>query len=271
MRERLGLAAKFEIRPLPLVCRVDLLGAGNLPGWLIQQASFAQKAQKGIQHQAGSKADIWGANYIKPSPISSNVLAEPYKGSKKSLPIWSYVSPSGWKIIWSRWKDSFKSMYSLSKLKKNTKAFNLREFKMEVLTLYKETCFALAAGDKSRLRQLATPAIYSDMKRQISTRQASGWDKVEWNMQDEPPLYDVELVQARIIAADPKDDSTGFVQMTVKIPSKQTFVARDKKGKIVSGDAASVLDVVDHWVFEIPLSSKVQQRWRVAGRLSITE
>jgi large subunit ribosomal protein L45 len=90
-------------------------------------------------------------------------------------------------------------------------------------------------------------------------------------MQKDPPLYDVELVQARIIAADPKDDSTGFVQLTVKIPSKQSFVARDKKGKIVSGDTAKVLDVVDHWVFEIPLSTKVQQKWRVAGRLTITE
>jgi len=162
-------------------------------------------------------------------------------------------------------------MYSLSKLKKNTKAFNLREFKMEALALYKETCFALAAGDKSRLRQLTTPAIYSDMKRQISARQASGWDQIGWSMQNEPPLYDVELVQARIIAADTKDDSTGFVQMTVKIPSKQSFVVRDKKGKIVSGDEASVLDVVDHWVFEIPLSNKVQQKWRIAGRLTITE
>lgn len=271
MRERLGLASKFESQNVSLVWRVDLFGSGNLPGCLIQQASFAQKAQKGIQQQVGSKADIWGAKYIKPSPISSNVLAEPYKGSKKSLPIWSYVSPSGWSIIWSRWKDSFKSMYSLSKLKKNTKAFDLRDFKLEALALYKETCSALAAGDKSRLRQLTTPAIYSDMKRQISTRQTSGWDQIEWSMQKDPPLYDVELVQARIIAADPKDDSTGFVQLTVKIPSKQSFVARDKKGKIVSGDTAKVLDVVDHWVFEIPLSTKVQQKWRVAGRLTITE
>lgn len=33
----------------------------------------------------------------------------------------------------------------------------------------------------------------------------------------------------------PQDDSTGFVQLTVKFPSRQRFAAFDKKGRLVAG------------------------------------
>lgn len=32
-----------------------------------------------------------------------------------------------------------------------------------------------------------------------------------------------------------QDDSTGFVQLTVRIPSKQQFAAYDRKGRLVAG------------------------------------
>lgn len=164
-------------------------------------------------------------------------------------------------------------MYSMSKLKKNVKHWDLRRFKMDALESYIETNKALAKGDISALRSLTTPAIFSDMKKQIKQREKSGWDRIEWSMVGKPDLYDVELVQVRVLAADQKDDETAFVQLTVRIPSTQSFTAFDKQGKVVSGGSEqhSTFDVVDHWVFEVPLSKKSQQRYRVAARLNILE
>ena len=33
-----------------------------------------------------------------------------------------------------------------------------------------------------------------------------------------------------------QDDNTGFVQLTVKFPSKQRFAAYDRRGRLVAGD-----------------------------------
>lgn len=225
---------------------------------------------KGYQPPADSKPAIWGAKYIKPSVISSNLIAEPYKGPKKRQPVSSYFTPSGWSERWKRWKDYMKSTYSLSKLKKKMKQWNLKEFKMDALDVYMETCEALACGDINTLRRHTTPPIFSDMKKQLRQRQYGGWKRIEWTLKKKPDLYEMELVQARVIAADPKDDRSAFVQLTVKIPSTQTFAAYDDKGKLVAGNPDEQISVVDHWVFEVPLASDTL-KWRVAGRLSIQE
>ena len=242
------------------------------PVSLVQTCCYAQKIPKGMQAPVGSKAEIWGAKYIKPSMVSSNILAEPYRGPREKLPMMSYLTPSGWSLRWNRWKDSWKSMYSMSKLKKNIKSWNLKNFKIDALNLYIETNQALAKGDVSSLRSLTTPAIFSDMKRQIKQREHAGWHKVDWEIVEKPELYDVQLVQARVVAADQKDDETAFVQLTVRIPSRQRFTAYNKQGDTVAGGADSEVDVVDHFVYEIPLSSKVSPRkYRVAARLTIQE
>ena len=233
-----------------------------------QYAAFATKIPKGMVQPAGGKGDVFGSKMIKPSMVSSNVLAEPYKGEKAPLPLSSWVTPSGWGLRWGRWKDSWKSMYSLSKLKKNVKSWDLRRFKLEALDMYKETNAALAAGNLSLLRSRATPPIFSDMKKQVKQREKAGWSRVEWELVEEPELRNLELVQARVVAADQKDDETAFIQLTVKIPSRQKFTAYDKDGRVVAGGGEAV-QVVDHWVLELPLSKKSRQRYRVAARLNI--
>ena len=109
------------------------------------------------------------------------------------------------------------SMYSMSKLKKNIKHWDLRQFKMDALESYIETNKALAKGDLSALRSLTTPAIFSDMKKQIKQREKSGWESIDWDLVKKPDLYDVELVHVRVLAADQKDDESAFVQLTVRI------------------------------------------------------
>lgn len=230
--------------------------------------TFATKIPKGMVQPAGGKGEVFGSKMIKPSMVSSNILAEPYKGEKAPLPLSSWVTPSGWGLRWGRWKDSWKSMYSMSKLKKNITAWDLRRFKLEALDIYRQTNAALASGDMSALRSLATPPIFSDMKKQIKQREKAGWSSVAWELVEEPELRNLELVQVRVVAADQKDDETAFVQLTVKIPSKQVFTAYDTHGKVVAG-GGDPISVVDHWVLEVPLSKKSRQRYRVAARLTI--
>lgn len=230
--------------------------------------TFAAKVPKGMQQPAGGKGEVFGSKMIKPSMVSSNILAEPYKGEKTRLPLSAWLTPTGWGLRWGRWKDSWKSMYSLSKLKKNITGWDLRRFKLEALDMYRSTNAALAAGDVGALRHLTTPPIFSDMKKQIKQREKTGWSTVEWALVEEPALRDLELVQVRVVAADQKDDDTAFVQLTVRIPSKQRFTAYDRAGEVVAGGGDPV-SVIDHWVLEIPLAKKSLQRYRVAARLHV--
>ena len=65
-----------------------------------------------------------------------------------------------------------------------------------------------------------------------------------------------------------QDDSTGFVQLTVRIPSVQRFAAYDRRGRLAAGDPYARVAVEDHWVFERGLRTGMSgNRWRVAARL----
>jgi large subunit ribosomal protein L45 len=162
-----------------------------------------------------------------------------------------------------------KSVYTVSKCKRNIKGWTLPGFKEEALQLYRHACVALAAGDRTALRHLASPAVYSDLKRQIKHREDAGWARVDWALPTPPTLREIEVVQGRMVAADPKDDATAFAQLTVRFRSAQRFAAYDRRGRLVAGDPGAELWVDDHWVFERPLKGPSGSRWRVAGRLSV--
>jgi large subunit ribosomal protein L45 len=60
--------------------------------------------------------------------------------------------------------------------------FDRHGFKSDALALYRDVCRQLAAGEKSALRQLVTPAVFSDMKRQLKQREDGGWARVHWEL-----------------------------------------------------------------------------------------
>lgn len=66
-----------------------------------------------------------------------------------------------------------------------------------------------------------------------------------------------------------QDDTTGFAQLTVRIPSQQRFAAYDRQGRLVAGDPERAIEVEDFWVFEHSLKKSPANRWRLAGRLAI--
>ena len=229
---------------------------------------------------------------LKAAPTASGVLVDPYRGEPPPLPLTAWVTPSGWKARWSRWVGGAKSMYTLAKLRKLVPGFELGSFKGEAGSLYTSTCAALASADRPLLRDLLTPTEYTAAKRQLKARVEGGWEGVEWGLEKKGGAsVRVEVLRARLVMANPKDERAGFAQVTVGLDSDQTFVARDGKGGVVAtsapdgvslesgggsggppsashpGGAPPAMAVRDVWVLERFLGGGPAARWRVAARL----
>ena len=63
-----------------------------------------------------------------------------------------------------------------------------------------------------------------------------------------------------IIVAIVQDDKTAWVQLTVRIPSEQSFAAYDSNKKLVAGDPEKAIKVHDTWVFERALKKDPSTR-----------
>lgn len=57
-----------------------------------------------------------------------------------------------------------------------------------------------------------------------------------------------------------QDDKSAWVQLTVQIPSEQTFAAYNGKRVLVAGDPDKPIKVVDTWVFERALKKDPSSR-----------
>ena len=66
--------------------------------------------------------------------------------------------------------------------RKHIPGFERKAFKGEALGLYRRVCALLAAGERSELRALVTPAVWTDMKRQLKQREDGGWARVQWDL-----------------------------------------------------------------------------------------
>ena len=246
---------------------------------------------KGPRFTMAASANAAGAR-LKAAPTASGVLVDPYRGEPPPLPLTAWVTPSGWRARWRRWVGGAKSMYTLAKLRKLVPGFDLAAFKGEAGGLYAAACGALAAGDRAALRACLTPTEYTAAKRQLKARAEGGWAAVEWGLEGGSggssgggggsPL-EVEVLRARLVMANPRDERAGFAQVTVGLDSRQTFVARDARGAVVAssapdgvslgggagggGPAAPAMTVRDVWVFERFLGGGPAARWRVAARL----
>jgi hypothetical protein len=111
------------------------------------------------------------------------------------------------------------------------------------------------------------------------------WDRADWRLDGELSLKDMALVQGRLVKLH-REASTAFVQLTVRVPSRQRFAAYSRTStssgrgggssarggssssgnsaggssggaawELVAGDPSEVIDVVDHWVFERKIHS----------------
>ena len=201
---------------------------------------------------------------------SPELLAEPYTGPRPSLPfLTSWFTPAGWRARYHNVLREIKNLYALARCTKDISGFSMKTFKTEVLDLYRNVNSLFAAGELTLLKRQATGKCFGLMKKEIKVRQSGGkWSKVQWGLAEEPRLSDVELLQARLLALDPNNAKTHFAQLTVRIKTKHTFAAYDRKGRLVKGDPEASVGVEDTWVVERALVNP-DGRWVLAARLTI--
>lgn len=76
------------------------------------------------------------------------------RGELPPLPLVSWVTLSGWRERWHRTLGGVKAIYTLARCRKYVPGFSLPVFKADALLLYEEVCQAIAADDKTLLRQV---------------------------------------------------------------------------------------------------------------------
>lgn len=58
-----------------------------------------------------------------------------------------------------------------------------------------------------------------------------------------------------------QDDKSAWVQLTLRIPSEQSFAAYDSSKTLVAGDPDKAIKVYDTWVFERALKKDPSTRY----------
>ena len=85
----------------------------------------------------------------------------------------------------------------------------------------------------------------------ISSQQSFAAYKTRQRLVASSPMDSlIGLTSAASALCCSQDDKTAWVQMTVKIPSQQSFAAYNAKRELVAGSPDTPLKVVDTWVFE---------------------
>ena len=148
--------------------------------------------------------------------------------------------------------------------------FSVAEFRAEARQIYEMVNSAHATGKLKTVQRLLTDKLYNEMSAQEKQR-AKQWKRVVWSAAD----VEAVPVQVRCAFPDPtvflpaqQTAQMRFFQITVRIASKQRFVAYNDKGKVVAGDRENAFQVVDHWVFEHAGFPHIDRHWRVAARLA---
>eukprot|EP00208_Stichococcus_sp_RCC1054_P004605 CAMPEP_0206135762 /NCGR_PEP_ID=MMETSP1473-20131121/1030_1 /ASSEMBLY_ACC=CAM_ASM_001109 /TAXON_ID=1461547 /ORGANISM="Stichococcus sp, Strain RCC1054" /LENGTH=393 /DNA_ID=CAMNT_0053527839 /DNA_START=159 /DNA_END=1343 /DNA_ORIENTATION=+ len=249
------------------------------PAMLLQQAGFemlplAPPTEKGLGEQAKGMGiqpylSVKQVAEVMTGPNSSpGQLADPYPGKPKKLPLFRrWFTPDGWSAFKNTIMDQMKNMYTINSIKKRIKGWTARSFKGEIIPIYEKVNDALAKGDTVSVREFVTFEMWQQMKQDIQQRTKMSWKKVDWALSQPLLVRDISVVHARIAQMNPEDSESAYAQLTVRINSMHVFAAYGAKGRVMMGDPAQPIKVVDLWVFERSLSSKKSNKWRVAARL----
>jgi large subunit ribosomal protein L45 len=197
---------------------------------------------------------------------SPGVIADPYRGPRPWPALGSFFGGDGWRALGKSMLRPIQDVWTLGQCQ-SIKGFSRTQFREEARTLYKEINRMISLNNHTALRHVCSERAMTEIKREVKAREKGGWDRIEWNLL----AFDANtptVVQGRTIAPNEQDRSVSFAQFTVVFRTKQTWTAYDKKGRIVAGDDAEVLNVEDVWVFEHGLKVP-NPRWRLAARLSV--
>jgi predicted lipid-binding transport protein (Tim44 family) len=124
------------------------------------------------------------------------------------------------------------------------RSFDKEQFLKGARAAYELILTAFTAGDRAALKPLLSEEVFGAFDAVIGRREKAG---------EKATLTLVGFTDVKIIAAGLKGSAA---EITLAFASQIISATADKDGKIVSGDATSVLDVTDVWTFMRDLLSR---------------
>ncbi|KAI8476367.1 MAG: hypothetical protein J3K34DRAFT_509794 [Monoraphidium minutum] len=227
-------------------------------------------------------------------------LVQPYKGAPPPLGAGFLFSKDGRKRAWERIQNFLSMGVAVATLMRSVPGFSSKGMKEMAAEMYTAVNRGLALGQLDALQDMVVPSEFKRMAHDRERWRKQRWDRIEWRLEGELRLKDISVVHGRLLKMH-KDAQVAFVQITLKIPSRQRFAAYTRKGAaaaaasahaggagggggrqrwaVVAGDPDEVIDVVDYWVVERKLfdfnratKQKLDPpgaRWRLAARLQL--
>lgn len=176
------------------------------------------------------------------------------------LPIRRYYffTPWGIKERWNALKNGLWTVYSLAVIRKYIKPFKIREFAEQAQNIYIDVNKALISKSKKDLQEVVTNKVYTALSNDFFPPQKN----LHWRFVS--AVTRPRVLHVRVASVEKKQNL--FVQVTVKIHSKQVMAIKDKHGRHITGSDKEIKEVVDYVVFEHHLTNKYGV-WKVCGKL----
>ena len=155
-------------------------------------------------------------------------------------------------IVPATLKDNASVASGLKAIRAADAQFSTTEFLPGAKLAFEWIVDAFSKGNKDKLRALLSDERYQHFADAIDSRGKDG-------LAHETTL--VSILAADITEAELKGSRA---HITVQFTSEQVSVARDKEGKVVSGDLSAIEKVIDVWTFERDVSSK-DPNWKISA------
>lgn len=131
-------------------------------------------------------------------------------------------------------------------------SFSERDFLAGARMAFEMIVSAYASGDKKALRPLLADQVYKPFSDAIDARARAG-EELSTELMG---IRSAELVDARMVGS--------AAHVTIRFVSEQINVVKTLDGRIIDGDPAHVVDVVDEWTFRRDTRSR-DPNWQLAG------
>lgn len=147
---------------------------------------------------------------------------------------------------------SSEAQQALFQMALTDRSFDANQFAANAKEAYRIVVESFAEGDKTTLRDLLAPHVYTAFENAIDARERAG-EKMEARIRE---IRHAEIEKARIVPHNSE------ARITMRFTSEQLRVTRDKHGAVVDGDETLAQTMVDSWTFARQLNSR-DPRWLV--------
>ena len=132
----------------------------------------------------------------------------------------------------------------ISEIARADRTFDISRFIGNVQDAFVMIVEAFAAGDRETLRDLLEPPVYGAFDKAIQEREAAGQVL-------STEIHAVRKIEFLKATADQRE-----TVISIRFVADETCVARDRDGKILSGDPDRITEMNDIWTFVRPLKSR---------------